>query len=412
MLKKFILTIFTCLVLCLLVITPVLAADLDVSCDTDGCGSTGDSPLFSETNILPGWEKTKTVEAFNNYAEARTFAIKTVNYRNADLLGDVLTITIQESGSAINLYQNNLTNLVNQGYLLLTDVSSGGSQIYDITIEMPGWVGNDYQNLETLFDLNLGFETVETITPTATPTPSDGGTDGGGGDGADGGCTAEAPSEAPDLSATAGVNTVTLTWTAVSPVTHYAIRYGVNPGEYVYGASNVGNVTSYVVSGLSAGTTYYFQVMGVNDCAPGSWSNEASATPTGTVLGVTTGGLPPAATGFTEEVLGESTPSAETPGLVEGLTATGCELDPSLWWLVLVIQLIVSIAFGRWAKNKNRKGLWPIVLALGVVSQLVHWFLMPCNCADHWLCTYYWLLNIAVALVSLVYLFLEAEPEV
>jgi hypothetical protein len=88
---------------------------------------------------------------------------------------------------------------------------------------------------------------------------------------------------------------VDLGWTSVSPVTHYSIGYGLRSGDYVFGVDNVGNVTSYVVGGLDPRATYYFVVRGVNDCAPGPWSNELAVAPGvvlgergGEVLGITT----------------------------------------------------------------------------------------------------------------------------
>jgi hypothetical protein len=93
--------------------------------------------------------------------------------------------------------------------------------------------------------------------------------------------------------------TVNLTWTAVSPVTTYAIFYGISPGNYQYAVPSTGNVTSFVVGGLDPNATYYFQVRGVNDCMPGDGSQEQSAG--GQVLGASTEGQ---VLGASTEVLG------------------------------------------------------------------------------------------------------------
>ena len=79
-----------------------------------------------------------------------------------------------------------------------------------------------------------------------------------------------------------GTNTVSLSWSAVSPVTHYGIAFTRNGDGAQYGSSNVGNVTSYTVSNLSGQDSYTFQVSGVNDCAPGPISGGAG---TGVVAG-------------------------------------------------------------------------------------------------------------------------------
>lgn len=77
-----------------------------------------------------------------------------------------------------------------------------------------------------------------------------------------------------------------LSWAAVFPVTHYSISYGLSSGNYIYGVSNTGNVTSFTVGGLQTGIDYCFAVQAVNDCAPSGLSNEICP---GKVLGVTTG---------------------------------------------------------------------------------------------------------------------------
>jgi hypothetical protein len=79
--------------------------------------------------------------------------------------------------------------------------------------------------------------------------------------------------------------TATVTWTAVTPVTHYTLSYGPKPDEFVYGVPNTGNVTSFTVGSLDPGTTYYFSVRAVNDCAP---SDPSGGIGGGLVLGAST----------------------------------------------------------------------------------------------------------------------------
>ena len=58
-----------------------------------------------------------------------------------------------------------------------------------------------------------------------------------------------------------------------SPLVHN-FRDGKKPGNYFYGATNIGSQTSYTVSGLKSCTDYYFIVTAVNDCASSGYSNE------------------------------------------------------------------------------------------------------------------------------------------
>ena len=71
---------------------------------------------------------------------------------------------------------------------------------------------------------------------------------------------------APPTGATSSSpNTAILTWDAVTDpnLSGYRVYYGTAPGTYVQSPGqgiSVGNVTSYVVSGLRSGTRYYFTV--------------------------------------------------------------------------------------------------------------------------------------------------------
>ena len=117
-------------------------------------------------------------------------------------------------------------------------------------------------------------------------------------------CTDSKPGSAPALlSATVtGPNQVTLTWSkAQNPVAYYLVAYGTSSNNPQFGNPNVGgpDTTSYVVNGLSGGTTYYFKVRAGNNCMPGEFSNELSATVGGSVIRQP-------ASGFTEGVLGSA----------------------------------------------------------------------------------------------------------
>lgn len=100
-------------------------------------------------------------------------------------------------------------------------------------------------------------------------------------------CGAETPTAPTLLNVTpSGTGQVDLSWTAVTPVTHYSISYGLSSRDYIYGVDNTGNVTSFRVGELDPGATYCFAVRAVHDCAPSELSNEIC---TGAVLGVVDG---------------------------------------------------------------------------------------------------------------------------
>ena len=94
------------------------------------------------------------------------------------------------------------------------------------------------------------------------------------------------PGAPAGLTATAGNAQVTLSWGAPasdggSPVSGYIIYQGTSPGGET-GAPVSGTlvtVTSYTVTGLTNGTTYYFRVIAVNAVGQSPPSGEASAIP-------------------------------------------------------------------------------------------------------------------------------------
>ncbi len=163
-------------------------------------------------------------------------------------------------------------------YVRITDTSVLGN-----FADYPGADGYDVDGVEA----QEGEPCDPPVSPTPTPTSPPSSPPGPAGPPV---CSAQTPTT-PTLSSVTRTSPTTaeLVWTAASPVTHYSISYGTSPGNYQFGAPNVGNTTSYVVGGLDPNTNYYFVVTAVNDCAPSSASNELSTG--GAVLGAATGGV-------------------------------------------------------------------------------------------------------------------------
>ncbi|WP_167859452.1 cadherin-like beta sandwich domain-containing protein [Paenibacillus cymbidii] len=85
-----------------------------------------------------------------------------------------------------------------------------------------------------------------------------------------------------NVTAVAGDGQVTLQWDAVSGADTYAIYKGTAPGSYDANPLDQVNMpgTSYMATGLTNGTTYYFAVTAGNAVSGASgYSNEASAMP-------------------------------------------------------------------------------------------------------------------------------------
>jgi hypothetical protein len=96
-----------------------------------------------------------------------------------------------------------------------------------------------------------------------------------------------APAAPTGLTATAGDGQVTLSWTASSGATSYTVKRSASAGGPYTNVDTV-STTSYLNTGLTNGTTYYYVVSASNSAGSSANSAQASATPTG---GSTTGSL-------------------------------------------------------------------------------------------------------------------------
>lgn len=91
------------------------------------------------------------------------------------------------------------------------------------------------------------------------------------------------PSQITDLNASSGDTQVTLNWSAPSDnrseITDYKIYRSTISNTEIY-LANVGSAaTSYIDTGLTNGTTYYYKVSAINSIGEAVLSNEASSSP-------------------------------------------------------------------------------------------------------------------------------------
>jgi fibronectin type 3 domain-containing protein len=96
------------------------------------------------------------------------------------------------------------------------------------------------------------------------------------------------PSAPTGVTATAGTNQVSLSWTASSGATSYNVYRSTSSGgegSTAYASGLTG--TSYTDTGVTAGTTYYYKVAAANSAGTSAQSAEVSAKPT------SSGSVPP-----------------------------------------------------------------------------------------------------------------------
>jgi YVTN family beta-propeller protein len=147
-------------------------------------------------------------------------------------------------------YSNNVS--VINGMAVLTSVPVG---------KQPSGVGYDPRN-GYVYVANTGSNTTSVIATNAPPQP---------------------PSAPANLTAASGEGQVLLTWQPPASdggatILNYTVyRSTVSGGEALLAI--VGNVVSYVDSGLTPGRAYYYEVRAVNWLGEGPKSNEISGTP-------------------------------------------------------------------------------------------------------------------------------------
>lgn len=164
------------------------------------------------------------------------------------------------------------------------------------------------------------------------------------------------------LTAQAGNGQVSLSWTAptgagAASTTGYNVYEATAPGHEsgapINGAPIAG--TSYPVTGLSNGQSYYFEVTAINAAGEGAPSNEARATPATTSTTTTApsgGGSPPPAPPQTTTTTAATTTTTSAP-----MTTTTRPAPPG----VPVLSIVSS-------KAKVVNGLLPVKLSCRVAT--------------------------------------------
>jgi subtilase family serine protease len=140
------------------------------------------------------------------------------------------------------------------------------------------------------------------------------------------------PSAPTGLTATAGDSSVMLTWNASAGAASYNVyRSTTSGGEGTTAMVSDITSTSFTDNTVTNGTTYYYKVSATNTIGTSDQSNEASATPSATVLSITSG--PTATTNKTGATINWTTNVASDSVVLYGTSSsalTSLASDPTL----------------------------------------------------------------------------------
>lgn len=377
--KKFLGILF--LIIYLTFTPPIFAGnDITITCNSTQCLQNPVLPLFSETNIYPGFVATQKVVVNNNRNASCFLNLKGVS-EIPGILADQISLDIIGVGNTFSLTNYPLTSLLNSS-VNLGEISQNSQTVYNWSATLNRDADNNYADKSTTFAIDFNFTCDDEpsllttsegqVAGASTFSPPQ--------------CTNSYPSAPTGLSAITGADgTVTLNWNhTISDHTGYLIAFGTSPGNYLYGAPDVGNINQYTVESLTPGAQYCFYVRSLNGCMPGERTPEYCINPGSNIIA--TNIVP---TGFQPGVLGATTDEDQltpTPtGEILGESNTVCNHYwlPILFLVALLINLILTRFFSIH---------WFITFLVSLIAFLVDFFLHQNNCclSPNWLCSYFW----------------------
>ncbi|MCK9401746.1 MAG: hypothetical protein M0Q51_17405 [Bacteroidales bacterium] len=298
------------------------------------------SPLFGETNLVPGDSVVRWVKVVNKVNDNLVITTSAANVINTGGLGDRLNLTINKG--ATNLYSGTMSAFFTAGVVNLGSLSAYQTGQYDYTVSFDSASDNNFQNKTLSFDISVSAQASETVGG-ETPTPPGGSSGGGGGynitDLILTNINATLTNNSTDAS-------ITITWLTNKNTTSRVIYDTIPhpdlslalPPNYGYAYSTVMDPTkvtghSVTIPGLILGTTYYLRPLSA--ASPEKYGNEVAVTPgrNGTVV-VQTPEIPP--------------PTPKQAVLGEKITATSdgnnlAETGFSLFELFILVAIIITL---------------------------------------------------------------------
>ena len=327
------------------------------------------TPLFGETNFVPGNSVTKWVKLNNNTTEPQRAIVRAIDVVNSGTfkLGDVVHLVIKEGATV--WYDGSFSNFFSKSEVLLEQIPAGQQRTYNFIVSFDSNSSNDYQKSTMSFSLQAGFEVPtgdEVITDTTTTISGQIG--GGGGGTTSGSRHLVISNENVANQAPAGSGIVIATWNTNIPATSQVIYglasggpYNINMGATYFGYPlgtpeqnlDPNKVINHSVPISLLPGTYAYRV--VSRASPPTISYEHQFTvplSLGAENTITTGGGGEIL-GANSENVATSTASTSNENNLAAVVASGLGGLFSWWWLWII--LLILLVLGLYIYNRRRE---------------------------------------------------------
>lgn len=137
---------------------------LTIDCSS-GCVKSGSDSLFSLANDgywYPGRILTKIIKLKNSSSHIQEMNIRAIRTSSVSDLEDVMSIEILNTKTGTRTWIGKLHDFYSQNKINMGDLNPGDSINYNFKASMNINAGNEYQGLESVFNLTLGFKPEET----------------------------------------------------------------------------------------------------------------------------------------------------------------------------------------------------------------------------------------------------------
>lgn len=124
------------------------------------------SPLFGESNFAPGDSVSRWVKVTNSTSDNHRTIVRALNINNESKFGDAVILQIKKGD--IILYENTFSDFFNKSEIILPQVEPGETDIINFIAIFKSESGNNYQDKNMNFSLQVGLEDVESSTDVTT----------------------------------------------------------------------------------------------------------------------------------------------------------------------------------------------------------------------------------------------------